>query len=227
MKEGFPINRCCTLVFCALTVYQSSAEPTRLASLKLPSIEKLAQAESQIGSWVGQPSLPAAGFSRYVLSLPMVRALGPLREGSQMSILWFLHAYPDFSGQLIPKSRQGPVNIGPKIFLGRSETGGDFFLSPVFRLFNAFPRRNRPVVAPQGGGKTRSAAPEFGFNSDGLENGSVTTTPCASRNTAASELQQHLHGVFQSGLRRPPAYEPQLRLVHEGAYAREQGVCLH
>ena len=69
------------------------------------------------------------------------------------------HAYPDFSGQLIPKSRQGPVNIGQKIFLGRSETGGDFFLSPVFRLFNAFPRRNRPVVAPQGGGKTRSAAP--------------------------------------------------------------------
>ena len=90
MKEGFPINRCCTLVFCALMVFQSSAVPTRLASLKLPSTEKLAQAESQIGSWVGQPSLPAAGFSRYVLSLPMVRALGPLREGSQMSILWFL-----------------------------------------------------------------------------------------------------------------------------------------
>ena len=139
----------------------------------------------------------------------------------------FAMLIPTFSGQLIPKSRQGPVNIGPKIFLGRSETVGDFFLSPVFRLFNAFSRRNRPVVAPQGGGKPRSAAPEFGFNSDGLGNGSVTTTPCASRNTAASELQQHLHGVFQSGLRRPPAYEPQLRLVHEGAYAREQGVCLH
>ena len=75
---------------CALTVLKSSAAPTRLASLRLPSTEKLAQAESQIGSWVGQPSLPASGFSRYVLSLPMVRALGPLREGSQMSILWFL-----------------------------------------------------------------------------------------------------------------------------------------
>jgi hypothetical protein len=72
-----------------------------------------------------------------------------------------------FSGQLIPKSRQCPVNIGSKIFLGRSETGGDFFLSPVSRLFNASSRRNRHAAASQGGGKPRSAAPEFGFNSDG------------------------------------------------------------
>ena len=84
------MNKYYTLALCALMVLQSSAVPTRLASLKLPSTEKLAQAESQIGSWVGQPTLSASGFSRYVLSLPMVRALGPLREGSQMSILWFL-----------------------------------------------------------------------------------------------------------------------------------------
>jgi len=90
MKEGLSINRCCLLALCALTALQSSAVPTRLASLKLPSTEKLAQAESQIGSWVGQPSLPASGFSRYVLSLAMVRTLGPLREGSQLSIQWFL-----------------------------------------------------------------------------------------------------------------------------------------
>ena len=84
------IDRCCMLVLCALTVFHASATPTRLASLNLPSAEKLAQAESQIGSWVGWPSLPASGFSRYVLSLPMVRALGSLRKGSQMSIQWFL-----------------------------------------------------------------------------------------------------------------------------------------
>ena len=30
------------------------------------------------------------GFTRFVLGLPMVRALGPLREDSQMSIQWFL-----------------------------------------------------------------------------------------------------------------------------------------
>ena len=84
------MNKSCTLALCALTALQSSAVPTRLASLKLPSTEKLVQAESQIGSWVGQPSLPASGFSRYVLSLAMVRTLGPLREGSQLSIQWFL-----------------------------------------------------------------------------------------------------------------------------------------
>ena len=88
--DGFPVNRCCVLVLCGLMAFSLSAAPTRLGSLVLPSTEKLAQAESQIGSWVGQPSLPVSGFTRFIMGLPMVRALGPLREGSQMSIQWFL-----------------------------------------------------------------------------------------------------------------------------------------
>ena len=53
---------------------------------------------------------------------------------------------PIFSGKIIPKTRQTPVNIGPKIFSGHPKTDGDFFLMPVFRPWDASVRRSRPDI---------------------------------------------------------------------------------
>ena len=48
MKERFSIDRCCTLVLCALTVFQSTAVPIRIGPRKSPSVESLSQAERMV-----------------------------------------------------------------------------------------------------------------------------------------------------------------------------------
>ena len=65
------------------------ASPQKVSAWRLPSVEGLVKAECVAGSWTGQGA-PTLGFSQWILNLPMVRALGPLREKTPFTFVRFV-----------------------------------------------------------------------------------------------------------------------------------------
>ena len=65
------------------------ASPQKVSVWRLPSAEGLVKAECMAGSWVGQGT-PTLDFSQWLLNIPMVQALGPLREKTPFAFVRFV-----------------------------------------------------------------------------------------------------------------------------------------
>lgn len=76
------------LVGCALSA-SLMASPQKVSVWRLPPAEGLAKAECVAGSWIGQGAA-TSGFSQWLLNIPKVRALGPLREKTPFAFVKFV-----------------------------------------------------------------------------------------------------------------------------------------